>query len=169
MKIRGQTVFSIQDRIERLSTKDPVTHCWNWRGSKRNGYGRMMVGSRSNDTRKSVSSHRASYEAYKGNIPEGFYVCHRCDNRKCVNPDHLWLGTHQDNIDDRERKGRNNHTRKLSDLDVITIHKLKGLLSSKEIAEKYGVGYCTIKDIWCGKSHHRFLPLPPQKKGNPNE
>ena len=108
MKIRGQAVYEPQERILRMSMPEPNSGCWLWLGALRNGYGRMIVGSRANGTRQSASAHRYSYEAFGGNPPRDKYVLHRCDNRMCVNPSHLFLGTHQDNVDDRERKGRNN-------------------------------------------------------------
>lgn len=55
---------------------------------------------------KTVRAHRASYKFYRGPIPDGLWVLHRCDVRCCINPDHLWLGTHQDNVDDMMAKGR---------------------------------------------------------------
>lgn len=107
MKIRGQIVYDPIDRINRLTKIDPFTKCWNWIGSKRNGYGRLIIGSRTLGTRRSVSAHRYSFEIFKGAIPNELFVCHHCDNPSCVNPDHLFVGTRQDNVDDRERKGRN--------------------------------------------------------------
>lgn len=107
-----------------------TTGCWEWQGSKRNGYGRMIIGSRTDGTRKTVSTHRLSYELHYGEIPQGMEICHKCDNPCCINPDHLFAGTRQDNVDDRERKGRNNppkgekHAKaKLTELDVLTIRK----------------------------------------------
>lgn len=167
MKIRGQQVYTPDQRIKRLSKLDPVTGCIVWQGSKRNGYGRLMVGSRTDMTRKSVSAHRYAYEAYIGEIPKGKLVCHSCDNPACVNPNHLWLGTHQDNINDRERKGRNNHTRKLSDRDIKEIHDSKNIISSKKLATKFDVSYHTIKHIWMGRLYPKLKPTPP--KGGDDE
>lgn len=76
--------------------------CWNWTGCiRKNGYGKFGVGAHKVDF-----AHRVSYTLFKGPIPEGMCVLHSCDNRRCVNPNHLFLGTHQDNMDDMEKKGR---------------------------------------------------------------
>lgn len=74
--------------------------CWEWLGWRLDGYGRMRWRGRVQ------GAHRVSWFLMYGEIPDGMLVLHHCDNRGCVNPDHLFLGTNQDNIDDRERKGR---------------------------------------------------------------
>jgi len=107
MKIRGQTVFEPRERIARLSMPEPMSGCWLWLSTLRNGYGRLVVGSRPNGTRRSVSAHKYAFEAHTGAVPRGMEVCHSCDTPACVNPDHLFVGTRQANVDDRERKGRN--------------------------------------------------------------
>ena len=74
--------------------------CWEWKGPfNQHGYGRLNFF-------KIYHAHRFSYEYYKGKIPEGLFVLHKCDNRKCVNPDHLWIGTAGDNFRDCRDKGR---------------------------------------------------------------
>lgn len=75
--------------------------CWNWIGKLNNsGYGSIKKG-------RTSGAHRISYEIRNGPIPKGYYVLHKCDNRICVNPDHLWIGTQSDNMIDCQKKGRN--------------------------------------------------------------
>jgi hypothetical protein len=76
--------------------------CWMWLGTDRgsNRYGSITVDGRH------VPAHRYAWQLFRGAIPDGLLVCHHCDTPKCVNPDHLFLGTHQDNVDDCKRKGR---------------------------------------------------------------
>ena len=85
----------ITDRIKE------VNGCWEWQGYVQwNGYGKVLYKG------KNLSAHRLSYALFDGDIPAGIVVCHRCDNRKCVNPDHLILGPDKDNYEDSVRKGR---------------------------------------------------------------
>lgn len=111
MKIRGQIVYAPSERIERLSIPEPNSGCWLWIGTLRsnaNGlsYGRLVVNSRTDGSRKSVAAHRYSYETHVGAIPVGMNVLHRCDNPSCVNPEHLHLGTQRENMIDCFARGR---------------------------------------------------------------
>lgn len=96
-----------KSRIKESSIQDDESGCWNWRLRKdRGGYGRMRIQMGSADSFRFEGAHRYAYLIFKGEIPEGMEVCHTCDNPACVNPEHLWLGTHQQNMQDMHSKGR---------------------------------------------------------------
>lgn len=85
--------------------------CWEWQSVlTHEGYGRLVIecpgSTRKNRIRKGIPAHRVAWELTNGPIPDGLVACHRCDNRKCVRPGHIFLGTPSDNTQDRIRKGR---------------------------------------------------------------
>lgn len=117
------------------------------------GYGVMR-----NESMKMEVAHRISYRHFVGPIPEGLFVLHKCDNRICINPDHLFIGTKADNSRDmvnkgRSTKGERNPRAKLMEADVAKIKNLlkSGLLSHHEIASKFGVCRATISMIAIGR------------------
>ena len=95
-----------KDRITR-SVVQTEAGCWEWQlGKDSVGYGRMKVSTGSRESYRNVSSHRYAFELWQGAIPQGLNVLHKCDNRACCNPEHLFLGTQRDNMHDMHRKGR---------------------------------------------------------------
>jgi hypothetical protein len=143
--------------------------CWIWNASY-NGEGKRYGQIKVNN--KMIKAHRVSYELFKGVIPEGKYVLHKCDNGHCVNPDHLFLGDQFDNMQDCVRKGRHangkgslNNNSKLLETDVLFIkqncklfHKVFGLSA---LARKYNVTPTTIWQIINNKSWANiFIPDP---------
>lgn len=135
------------EMMERFLSKVAKTEsCWLWIGAKSGrGYGAF----RSPDEQK---AHRFSYSRYVGQIPQGFSVCHRCDNPACVNPDHLFVGTHADNMKDKMSKGRGNHLvgtkhprSKLTESQVIAIRADNR--RQVEIAESYGIKQAQVSEI----------------------
>lgn len=97
------------DQIARIkrATLETESGCWEWQlGKDRVGYGRLKVQLGSRSEFRYTSAHRYAWELFRGPIPAGLNVLHRCDNRPCCNPAHLFLGTQKENIDDMHRKGR---------------------------------------------------------------
>lgn len=166
-----------KDRIIKNSKIDEVTRCWNWTGAKKGSgkltcYGSLTIGSRTDNSRRTISAHRYSYIVFNGDIPKGAFVCHKCDNPSCVNPEHLFVGTRQDNVNDRESKNRNNHvfgkeSRKsgLTELDIINIIQKydTGNYSLRELAKEYNIkSHKSILEIINRKTwSHVILPEPP--------
>ena len=128
-------------------------YCWEWQAQVvRNGYGRFRF-----FTRKTLA-HRASWQMVNGPIPHGLFVCHKCDNRRCVRPSHLFLGTNEDNMADMVAKGRSaackrvgedSPVSKLTDDSVREIRRMAAarLLPQMEIAKRFGVCRTTVKNI----------------------
>lgn len=125
--------------------------CWEWTGaSKLNGYGNCTVNG------VNMGAHRRAFLLMIGDIPEGHDVCHTCDNRICVNPDHLFSGTRKDNMQDAKMKGRTakGGRRHLSNSQVLKIMEMsKGGLSNRKISQVMDVNYGTVTSILAGRSY----------------
>lgn len=115
--------------------------CWLWTGSRDHaGYGRLQRGARGEGV---VKAHRLSYELHHGPIPDGMFVCHRCDNPQCVNPDHLFLGTNQDNLDDAKAKHRMPGRPLAVDADALIAFIDSGG-TYRAASERFGVSRSTV-------------------------
>jgi len=132
--------------------------CWFWKGKiHENGY---PITKDYDNAKKNIAVHRLSYRVFKGNIPEGKLVCHSCDNRNCVNPKHLWVGTHHDNNIDCLNKNRNSNggmigekhiNHKLCDKDVLEIKiRLSEGELQKTLAKEFNVSTSVLNKIALG-------------------
>ena len=132
------------EKVDRRSDED----CWNWKASiLKSGYGNLRIKCADGEYR-THTSHRLSWEINRGNIPCGMWVLHTCDNRACVNPSHLFLGSQQDNIRDcvvknrnfvpKARKGVENERSKLDDYVVKIIRYVGNRVSADELAREFG-------------------------------
>lgn len=159
--ISGMKKTPVVLRFWKKVRKTPT--CWMWTGCKDSGgYGMIRTGSVKDGTRTMTKATRMSWEIQYGPIPEGMHVLHRCDTPSCVHPDHLFLGTHTDNMRDRKAKGRGNHRRgsihgraKLTEADVLAIREKYASLdwTQMDLAAEYGVsqpmiGYIVRRTTW---------------------
>lgn len=125
--------------------------CWSWKASTtHNGYGQV----RFDGTMK--RAHRISWILAKGPIPPGMLVCHSCDNRRCVNPNHLWLGSAADNTRDMLKKGRDGHGvlrgervygSKLTEEDVRDIRAWREFVPNYVLADLFGISLVSISCV----------------------
>jgi hypothetical protein len=143
-------------RVEKLATG-----CWEFTGSKnRKGYGTLG----NNNT--TAMAHRVSWQSVNGDIPVGMLVLHRCDNPPCVNPDHLFLGTNQDNMDDMTAKGRRvigerSPRSKLTAAKVIEIRRRRDAGErTEDLAAEFGVSSAGLYSAAVGLTwRHLQMPL----------
>lgn len=140
----------IKDRLKsRVLIQDG---CWNWQGSicPCTGYGKISVHDRP------IGTHRLSYELFCGPIPRGMSVLHKCDNRRCINPDHLFLGSQVENVRDMWNKGRgvkppthfgvSNSNATLTDgqVDQLRSEYASKKIKQRDLAKKYGISQSTV-------------------------
>lgn len=150
---------------QRFATKYAVAEsgCWEWSGFLNNcGYGQFWLKGRHE------YAHRAAWMLHHGCVPCGQCVCHRCDNPACVNPDHLFLATHDENMADMTRKGRQptspgarrmdisgvrNGSAKLDEGKVLIIRQMVGQGHPlAPLARRYGVSYATVQKAASGET-----------------
>lgn len=143
----------IKEALEARCIPEPNSGCWLWLSFVHPGRGYAYY------DRK--PAYRRAYEAWKGPIPVGLHVLHTCDNRICINPDHLFLGTNADNVADCIRKGRatfqnypavkgeQNGQAKLTTADVIEIRRLGTgrLVTQKELSRRFRINARYLRDI----------------------
>lgn len=142
---------------------DKETGCWEWQGYKNeDGYGRASYGG------KLELAHRMTYTMFKGNIPKGMCILHKCDNPGCCNPEHLFVGTRSDNMQDMLAKGRgskrqvfgeeHSHT-SFTELDILEIRKdwHESTISCRDLGEIHGVTPGCISAICRGEN---WVQLP---------
>ena len=161
--------ITLLQRIENSIVKQE-NGCWEWtKCLDKDGYGDISV--TIDKQRYTKKAHRVMYELKNGSIENGLLACHTCDNRKCCNPDHIFLGTAKDNAEDMVAKGRSvvssgaftsektkgeKNGRSLltqEDVDEIRERRDKGLKYGelKAMAEEFGIAYITIQKIVAGK------------------
>jgi hypothetical protein len=140
---------------------EPGSGCWLWRGMVGTGYGMVRF------ERKMYPAHRLAWKLFRGEIAPGLAVCHKCDVRTCVNPEHLFLGTHAENMKDMKKKGRSPHgdEHSRSKLTAKNVSRIKAMLAEghmrvSEIARAFGVTHATIDCIGKGKTWRHVKATP---------
>ena len=162
-----EDIDSIKSRLLSKTIIDPITGCWNWMGGIRScGYGGIKIAN------KTYLTHRISYQVHIGDIADGMFVCHKCDNPSCINPEHLFLGDNYINILDasiknrlatgskngahthkeKVRKGSMIGTAKLTENQVLEIRSMYKIIPQKQLAKNYGVSRGTIQNIHEGRN-----------------
>ena len=143
-----------KERFWSYVNKRKDNECWEWQGGKSHRYGSFKCG-------KPVRAHRFSWIIANGTIPRGFLILHHCDNPPCCNPNHLFIGTQQDNMSDMVMKGRVGDRNgelaansKLTEVEVTEMRKLHatGEYCYTELGERFGVHRTQVSNIVRGKS-----------------
>lgn len=149
---RQAALRAVGPRLLRRMTIDEATGCWLFKGPYTSfGYGKFRV------LRKHLTAHRASYETFVGPIQEGLFVCHRCDVPRCIRPEHLFLGTPLDNMQDMVAKGRARTGPRgaRAKLSLEAADEIRAMRDSgatcATIAVKYGVRPVTIRRVLSGR------------------
>jgi hypothetical protein len=148
------------NKVQKGTAEHSKTECWLWTGAvTSNGYGNF-----SRDA-KQQKAHRVAWELTNGRIPDGLYLCHHCDVKRCVRPDHLFLGTHTENMQDAVSKNQNafgvrHGRRKLTEAQVREIRETYQpwvrSRSLRALAKRFGVQVFTVSAIVNGQTWQRL-------------
>lgn len=158
LTIPALSVTQLERFWSRVDKRDPC-ECWPWTGCDMRGYGVFHVG------KKMYLATRVMWMLTNGEIGDGLFACHHCDNPPCVNPAHLFLGTHQDNMADRNRKGRA-HRGPRANIENIArgeavygakltpelVREIRavyaaGGVTQRQLARRYGMAQCPIRHV----------------------
>lgn len=156
--------WPLAEKLRYWSRPDEECGCVLWTGAVFAGTGYAQLFWKGRPRR----ANRLAWVCARGPVPNNLHVLHKCDNRRCVNLDHLFLGTHQDNMDDRQAKGRtkpppkrygeDNPGAKLTSEIVVAIRAAQGAQTS--IAARFGISQSTVSEIRSGKRWPRLRCLP---------
>lgn len=151
--MNADRTLNIAERLEHAGWTVTASGCWEFNGSRRHGYGQIALAGKRNE----IAS-RAAYMAWVGPIEAGLFVCHRCDNPPCINPAHLFLGSHDENVQDCVSKSRNVHgvrqwKSKLTDEDARGVRETyaTGLYTQRQVGEMFGIVQTTVSAVITGK------------------
>lgn len=141
--------FTIKERFLMQIHLTNKNKCWEWRGYKQKGYGRFLLNG------KKILAHRASFIIFFGKIKNGMYICHKCDNPSCVNPNHLYAGTPKQNALDSLYRNRNymkkGDLNPRAKLNSKVVKKIKYFLSLNErpikLSKMFNISYSSIQNI----------------------
>lgn len=154
-RARKYVRIPLRERFEEKFTPEPNSGCWLWTAATLPfGYGVLGSGGK----RGNVRAHHAAWRLYRGDIPDGMWVLHKCDNPACVNPDHLFLGSHRDNVDDcmakrRTTFGARNAAARLSNEQARSIFQSRE--HTDALATRYRVSGDTVRAIRAGRRWSR--------------
>ena len=143
----GRSPISLEGRFWEKVQRNGKDECWPWLASRnQKGYGWFRRFA--NDRQGGIHAHRMAWILENGEVPIGMLVCHHCDNRICVNPAHLFIGTAADNAQDASRKHRIHRPQKLNWSQILEIRGLAdGGMLQREIGALYGVNQTLISQI----------------------